>query len=103
MPTRYLYKVSAAIVCYDMTDPYTFQIAEDWISEFKVFRNNCKIYLCATKKDLCDRDHITPYPPLDIAETYANKIRAKFFVTSSKTGENIGKYAYLIKLLFISL
>lgn len=80
----------AAIVCYDITDQSSFNRAKYWIRELRSIEETCKIYICATKKDLLDLGRDAS-PDLDVVENYAAGIQSKFFITSSKTGENIGK------------
>lgn len=93
--TRTYYRgAKAAIVCYDITKSNTFQKAKYWVRELRSIEENCKVYLCATKKDLCDSGLTTDNPDLhNVVERYANGTQTKLFVTSSKTGENVGKDA----------
>ncbi|XP_012223144.1 ras-related protein Rab-24 isoform X2 [Linepithema humile] len=89
--TRTYYRgAKAAIVCYDITKSNTFQKAKYWVRELRSIEENCKVYLCATKKDLCDAGLASDNPDLHNAvERYANGTQTKLFVTSSKTGENV--------------
>lgn len=89
--TKIYYRgAKAAVVCYDITNWNTFQRAKFWIRELRVIEDTCKIYLCATKKDLLELDMIAN-PDIDVVEKYTRGVQAKFFTTSSKTGENVGK------------
>lgn len=89
--TRIYYRgAKAAIVCYDITNSDTFQKAKFWIRELRSMESECKVYICATKKDILETG-ATPSPDIDAVKTYARGIQAKFFTTSSKTGENVGK------------
>jgi len=78
---------SAAVVCFDLAYMETLDKAKFWIQELKVHEENCKIYLCGTKKDLLDLRSrgIDRHDAVDIADS----IEAKLFETSSKTGENV--------------
>lgn len=91
--TRTYYRgAKAAIVCYDITKFSTFQRAKHWVRELRSIEENCKVYLCATKKDLCDEGIVSDDPDMqNVVERYANGTQTKLFVTSSKTGENVGK------------
>ncbi|OAD59283.1 Ras-related protein Rab-24 [Eufriesea mexicana] len=80
----------AAVICYDITKSNTFQKAKFWIKELRNIEEECKIYICATKKDILQYNEI-PFPDISVVETYAASIQAKFFITSSKTGENVGE------------
>lgn len=89
----------AAVVCYDITKPNTFQKAKFWVRELRAVEEGCKVYICATKKDILEHGAV-PSPEIDVVETYAAGIQSKFFITSSKTGENVGKWVYTyIKLV----
>ncbi|XP_032675342.1 ras-related protein Rab-24 isoform X2 [Odontomachus brunneus] len=77
---------AAVIICYDITDSLSFIKAKEWLLQFRI--HSCNIYICATKKDLCN-EHKTPNPPLNSAQEYAESVMTKFFVTSSYTGENL--------------
>lgn len=106
--TRTYYRgAKAAIVCYDITKLSTFQRAKHWVRELRSVEENCKVYLCATKKDLCDEGFVSDDPDLqNIVERYAKGTQTKLFITSSKTGENVGEDAsylvntYLLTILF---
>ncbi|XP_066588675.1 ras-related protein Rab-24-like [Prorops nasuta] len=87
--TRIYYRgAKAAIVCYDVTKPITFQKVKFWIRELRENEENCKIYICGTKKDILDLS-TTADSDLQNVEKYASGIQAKLFITSSKTGENV--------------
>lgn len=90
--TKIYYRgAAAAIVCYDVTNPETFSRAKFWVRELRGIEDNCKVYLCATKKDLIEGpDAIEANPDLSVVEKYADGIQAKFFLTSSKNSENVG-------------
>lgn len=89
--TRIYYRgAKAAIVCYDITNSNTFQKAKFWVRELRAIEDGCKVYICATKKDILEHNAV-PSPDVDVVQTYADGIQAKLFVTSSKTGENVGK------------
>ncbi|XP_076630747.1 ras-related protein Rab-24 isoform X3 [Colletes latitarsis] len=62
--------------------------AKFWIRELRNIEEECKIYLCGTKKDLLEQDAVAS-PDIDVVKAYAASIQAKVFITSSKTGENV--------------
>lgn len=87
--TRIYYRgAKAAIVCYDITKPNTYQRAKFWVSELRSIEEGCKVYICATKKDILMHGAVAS-PEIDTVESYTSGIQAKLFVTSSKTGENV--------------
>ena len=93
--TKIYYRgAQAAIVCYDIAKANTFAKAKYWIREVRSIEEDCKIYLCGTKKDLYDAGEKAT-PEIDVVETYADGVQAKFYMTSSKTGENVGRYQKL--------
>lgn len=101
--TRTYYRgAKAAIVCYDITKLSTFQRAKHWVRELRDVEEHCKVYLCATKKDLCDEGFVSDDPDLqNTVERYAKGTQTKLFITSSKTGENVGEDAsYLVNTIF---
>ncbi|XP_011142200.1 ras-related protein Rab-24 [Harpegnathos saltator] len=90
---------AVVIICYDITDSLSFMKAKDWMLQLTIY--SCKIYLCATKNDLCNKNE-APNPPLNSVQEYAKSIKKKFFVTSSRTGENVSELFYTIIKDFIS-
>lgn len=53
---------------------------------------DCKIYLCGTKKDLIDESPKQRQVDVHDATDFADEYNARLFETSSKTGENIGEH-----------
>ncbi|XP_014207862.1 ras-related protein Rab-24 isoform X2 [Copidosoma floridanum] len=94
--TRTYYRgAAAAIICYDVTEAEFFNKAKFWIRELRSVEENCKIYLCGTKKDLLS-DTCQANPSLETVREYAESMRIKLFITSSKTGENVDIFSELI-------
>ncbi|XP_013397844.1 ras-related protein Rab-24 [Lingula anatina] len=89
MSRIYYRGAKAAIVCYDMTDSESFARVCFWVKELRNNEENCKIYLCGTKKDLVDENKNNRKVDYHMVTDYADEIRAKVFETSAKTGENI--------------
>ncbi|XP_050449491.1 ras-related protein Rab-24-like isoform X1 [Cataglyphis hispanica] len=102
--TRTYYRgAKAAIVCYDITKLSTFQRAKHWVRELRDVEEHCKVYLCATKKDLCDEGFVSDDPDLqNTVERYAKGTQTKLFITSSKTGENVDELFHEIVQDFVS-
>ncbi|XP_071866064.1 ras-related protein Rab-24 [Bombus fervidus] len=90
MSRIYYRGAKAAVICYDITKSNTFQRAKFWIRELREVEEGCKIYICATKNDILEHGAV-PSPNIDVVKTYTAGIRAKLFITSSKTGENVGE------------
>ncbi|XP_076650436.1 ras-related protein Rab-24 [Halictus rubicundus] len=90
MTRMYYREANAAIVCFDLTTAITFQRAKYWIRELRAVEEDCKIYLCGTKSDLLNSNEVQVMEIAPI-ENYATCIQAKFYITSSKTGENIAE------------
>ncbi|KAK2584696.1 hypothetical protein KPH14_007032 [Odynerus spinipes] len=102
--TRIYYRgAKAAVICYDVTKSSTFQKAKFWIRELRGIEEECKIYLCGTKKDILSNSDMITTPDIDTVQNYANGIQAKFFLTSSKTGENVVELFTEIANDFISV
>lgn len=89
--TKIYYRgAKAAVICYDVTKSDTFQRAKFWVRELRSVEEGCKVYICATKKDILEHGAV-PSPDVEVIEAYASGIQAQLFVTSSKSGENVGK------------
>ncbi|CAL7937700.1 unnamed protein product [Xylocopa violacea] len=102
MIRMYYRGAKAAIICYDITKSETFQRAKFWIRELRAVEEGCKLYICATKNDLLDMDGVVPSPDTNVVKSYAAGIQAKFFITSSKTGENVAELFNAIAQDFMS-
>ena len=42
----------AAVICYEVRNRESWDRLKYWINEVRTFERDCKIYICATKKDL---------------------------------------------------
>ncbi|XP_076372677.1 ras-related protein Rab-24-like isoform X3 [Tachypleus tridentatus] len=87
MSRIYYRGAKAAIVCYDLTEDSSFERAKFWVNELKKYEENCKIYLCGTKKDLVQEDRQMRKVDYHITTDYADEMGAELYETSSKTGE----------------
>ncbi|XP_043274424.1 ras-related protein Rab-24-like isoform X2 [Venturia canescens] len=89
--TRLYYRgANAAVICYDVTEPKTLKKVKYWINELRSVEESCSIYVCALKKDLLDSES-DMVKHLENVENYARGVPAKFYITSSKTGENVAE------------
>lgn len=89
MSRIYYRGAKAAIVCYDLTDPSSFERAKFWVNELKQTEEDCVLYLCGTKYDLVEENKKARKIDLSTARGYAEEISAKCVETSAKTGYNI--------------
>ncbi|XP_016897475.1 ras-related protein Rab-24 isoform X3 [Cynoglossus semilaevis] len=90
MSRIYYRGAKAAIVCYDPTDSSSFQRAQFWVKQLQDYdETGCRIYLCATKKDLIDEDRTLRQIDYHDAQDFAEDIGAEHVETSSKTGNNM--------------
>ncbi|KAG6795290.1 ras-related protein Rab-24 [Apis mellifera caucasica] len=101
MSRIYYRSAKAAVICYDITKSNTFQRAKFWVRELRSVEEGCKIYICATKNDILEHGAV-PSPDISVVEAYATGIQAKFFITSSKTGENVAELFNEIAQDFVS-
>ncbi|KAG7361495.1 small GTP-binding domain protein [Nitzschia inconspicua] len=81
----YYKNAAAAIVCYDVTSPKSFETLEYWMNELQVNTppGGLVIAMCATKCDLAMN------PDTSQAEALAAKTGAMFLTTSAKTNTNV--------------
>ncbi|GAB6023327.1 Ras-protein Rab-24 [Chamberlinius hualienensis] len=89
MSKIYYRKARGAVICYDVTDSTSFERAQFWVNELKANEENCRVYLCGTKKDLIHDDPNRREVSLGQIHRFAADINAEVFETSSKTGENV--------------
>ncbi|XP_028168767.1 ras-related protein Rab-24-like [Ostrinia furnacalis] len=87
--TRMYYRgAHAAIVCYEPSCLESWARLRHWLQELRTVEEECKVYLCGTKKDLLDSGLVSREVPEDIVATYSQGHRGHY-LTSSKTGENV--------------
>ena len=81
----YYKNAAAAIVCYDVTSPKSFDTLKYWIDELQqnVPAGRIVIAMCATKCDL------VPNPDTTQAEQLAQATGAMFMTTSAKSNSNV--------------
>lgn len=85
MAPMYYRNAAAAIVCYDVTSPSSYQTMRFWLDELhrNIPAGSIVICIAATKTDL------TPKVDLAQAEQMANAMGAMFVDTSAKTNTNV--------------
>jgi len=88
MSRIYYRSAKAAIVCYDLTEPRSFEKAKFWVDELMQNEEGCAIYLVGTKLDLIEGG-ISRGNNLDDVKQYVRGIGAKSYETSSKSGIGI--------------
>ncbi|KAG6461835.1 hypothetical protein O3G_MSEX012884 [Manduca sexta] len=87
--TRIYYRgAHAAIICYEPSSIESWTRLRHWLHELRTVEEDCKVYLCGTKKDLLDGGYVSRDVPEDIVCTYSRDLNGHF-LTSSKTGENV--------------
>lgn len=101
--TRTYYRgAKAAVVCFDLVETSTFQRAKHWVRELRSIEENCKVYLCGTKKDLIEDFSSSNPDMMKAVKTYALGTQSKLFLTSSKTGESVGKCMCVLSMCVIN-
>jgi len=88
MSRIYYRSAKATIVCFDLTDPKSFDKVKFWVDELLGNEEGCDIYVVGTKLDLVQEGTERGRTPEEVKD-YAKKIDAKIFETSSKTGQGI--------------
>ncbi|XP_041984003.1 ras-related protein Rab-24-like [Aricia agestis] len=90
--TRMYYRgAHAAIICYEPSSLESWTRLRHWLQELRTVEEDCKVYLCGTKKDLLDMGAVERQVPEDIVATYSQGLSGHF-LTSSKTGENVEEF-----------
>jgi len=88
MSRIYYRSAKAAVICFDMTDPQSFEKAKYWVDELLQSEEGCLVYLVGTKLDLT-REQGGANVSQDEVRQFATKMNARVFQTSAKTGEGI--------------
>ncbi|KAL8594120.1 hypothetical protein ACOMHN_000831 [Nucella lapillus] len=89
MSRIYYRGAKAAILCFDLTDKFSFDRLRFWIGELRQHEENCKIYICATKYDLVEEHPEQRVISKSAAQSLAVDCLAELYETSSKTGKDI--------------
>ena len=77
------------MVCYAVNDEESWEKLKFWITELKRMEENCRIYICATKTDLLNKNNKNRVIDYHNTTDFSEEINAKLYETSSKSGENI--------------
>ncbi|KAM3955084.1 ras-related protein Rab-24 [Aphomia sociella] len=88
MTKTYYRGAHAAVICYDPSCIHSWARLRHWMQELRVVEEDCKVYLCGTKKDLLDSGIVTREVSEETVATYSQGLNGHF-LTSSKTGENV--------------
>ncbi|XP_020913917.1 ras-related protein Rab-24 [Exaiptasia diaphana] len=89
MSRVYYRGAKAAIICYDLTEESSFHRAKYWVNELQTYEEFCNIYLCGTKMDMIQGNNSLRAISSRTVKEYAEKVNAKSFQTSSKTGQGV--------------
>ncbi|XP_052748287.1 ras-related protein Rab-24-like [Galleria mellonella] len=88
MTKTYYRGTHAAIICYDPCDIYSWERLQHWMRELRIVEEDCKVYLCGTKKDIVDSGAAAREVSEETVANYSKGLNGHF-LTSSKTGENV--------------
>ncbi|XP_013188985.1 ras-related protein Rab-24 [Amyelois transitella] len=88
MTKTYYRGAHAAIICYEPSSLKSWARLRHWLQELRVVEEDCKVYLCGTKKDLLDAGMVSREVPEETVATYSQGLNGHF-LTSSKTGDNV--------------
>ncbi|KAJ1525772.1 hypothetical protein ONE63_008977 [Megalurothrips usitatus] len=96
MSQLYYRDAKAAVVCFDLSERVTFDRAKQWIIELRNHEEDCKIYLCGTKKDVIEDGTKARAISHEKVLQFSKGIGAVYIETSSKTGESVVELFQLI-------
>jgi len=88
MSRIYYRSARAAVVCYDLAHPKSFDKVRFWVEELLSNEEGCLIYIVGTKLDAIEEGGARANNPEEIRE-YVRTIGSKHFETSARTGKNI--------------
>ncbi len=77
MSRIYYRGASAAVVCYDVSDEDSWERLDFWVREVRKFEEGCRVYICATKKDLLGGDNRRRAVDYHNTVDYAEEQRAR--------------------------
>eukprot|EP00301_Raphidiophrys_heterophryoidea_P020033 c4829_g1_i3.p1 GENE.c4829_g1_i3~~c4829_g1_i3.p1 ORF type:complete len:130 (+),score=13.12 c4829_g1_i3:428-817(+) len=91
MSRIYYRGAGAAIVCFDLTNPESWNKVKFWVQELSRHEPECKIFIVGTKRDLISSDNDTAIPRFEI-DAYRKSISAiGFFQTSAKSDMGVNE------------
>mmetsp|Transcript_18171 Transcript_18171/g.21753 ORF Transcript_18171/g.21753 Transcript_18171/m.21753 type:complete len:320 (+) Transcript_18171:132-1091(+) len=87
----YYRTAAAAIVCYDVSNPKSFEVMREWVDEIQNTSTSepVAIVIAATKRDLADEPTTQTLIPTTKATEYAANVGAIFVDTSARTNDNV--------------
>ncbi|KJE94499.1 hypothetical protein CAOG_05133 [Capsaspora owczarzaki ATCC 30864] len=88
MSRIYYRGAKAAITCFDVMDPTSFERLKFWVNELRNNEEHCKLYICGTKVDIAEGNRSGRVDVHSVSD-YADEVHARYFDTSSKTGQGI--------------
>jgi Ras-related protein Rab-24 len=88
MSRIYYRSARCAIVCWDMTEPATFEKVRFWVDELMANEPTCIVFITGTKSDAA-RDGPELSAAREAAKEYASSVGGQTFETSSKTGDQV--------------
>ena len=99
VPATYYAGVEGIIVVFDLTRPETFSDLDYWVGSIMADKNYSPVVvLLGNKSDLEDRRNVAD----EHIMATANKLNAKYFLTSARTGQNVEEaFIYLGKELVL--
>jgi len=84
----YFRGAKAAVLCYDLTEAASWSKVILWAKTIQENEPTCKLYVVGCKKDLIKDPEERGIDPKEVSK-YVKEINAKYFETSSKSGEGI--------------
>jgi len=99
VPATYYAGVEGIIVVFDLTRPETFSDLDYWVGSIMADKNYSPVVvLLGNKSDLEEQRQVAD----EHIMATANKLNAKYFLTSAKTGQNVEEaFIYLGKELVL--
>lgn len=86
------------VVCFDLSDPESFEKTKEWVSAIRN-QSNTNVILCGTKYDLFTTTSVAVRNT--IIAYYSDGTQLPYFETSAKTGANIGRNNVLYMIHFV--
>ena len=85
----YYHDAQAAIVGFDVTDPYSLKVCNSWIQELRTNVPDCVVVAVGNKIDLVDERRISA----EVARAHFETMNPPlpYFETSAKTGEGVNE------------
>uniref|UniRef100_A0A7S4NNU2 Ras-related protein Rab-24 n=1 Tax=Paramoeba aestuarina TaxID=180227 RepID=A0A7S4NNU2_9EUKA len=88
MSRIYYRAAKAAVICYDLTNPQSFDKVKFWAEELLKNEEGCAIYIVGTKVDLFEQQEGEGVKK-ELVKEYAEEMGAQTCQTSAKTGAGV--------------